>query len=503
MPSTSQYKPVVLWGIEEGFDIYVESLNDSGIQIAAFIDSNNKEYLLNKPNKKNFPNTKIFSNIYDFFARPLSGGHAVQEHYEILNESEFARRREEFEDCPVIVTATDPFDETSFLFHAERIVSLIGTQGRILHPVVLADVSRLTYPGRIFHTGFPGSGNLLNVTILNHLMKRRGVLDHGRKEARYMHLAQNYFLMVKRLLKDIFPDCTAMDEMAVHGEKTALRLYFNDKENDLVHIVYNNRNYLGTDFYSVHEIPRKDTCALFKDKGYDIIFSIRNPLDVILSYANKISFKNPHLLINNLDWFEDTAEIIKHYFESYIENKKYSHFMFYEKTCGKPEPTIRELAKIVGVSLCDEDIAEIWRLFGFKELAPQHLWRPGVSKWREYFSKENIDILKKHKYDELLSLFGYTDRINYDENIYRCEKSSNNDDLNLPFPWFALNDYFAHEHFGKKISIVYPKYVYNENIYNSWYAFTTNQEYLNEWLRPNHRSRLDIISSAADGLKTD
>ncbi len=70
-------------------------------------------------------------------------------------------------------------------------------------------------------------------------------------------------------------------------------------------------------------------------------------------------------------------------------------------------------------------------------------------------------------------------------------------------PWFALNDYFAHEHFGKKISIVYPKYVYNENICNSWYAFTTNQEYLNEWLRPNHRSRLDIISSAADGLKTD
>ncbi len=501
MPSTSQYKPVVLWGIEEGFDIYVESLNDSGIQIAAVVDLNNEKNLLDKSDKKNFRIRKIFSNIRGSFAGPVTGGHAVEERHDTLSESEFAGRRKEFEDYPVIVTATDPFDETSFLSHAERIVSLIGTQGRILHPVVLADVSKLTYPGRIFHTGFPGSGNLLTVSILNHLMERRGALNHSRRETHYMHLAQNYFLMVKKFLRDIFPNCTAIDEMAGCWEKTALRLYFNDKNNDLIDIVYDSRNYLGTDFYSVHEIPKEETCAALKDKGYDIIFSIRNPLDVILSYANKISFKNPHLLINNLDWFEDTVKVVKNYFEAYIENKKYSYFVFYEKTCSEPEAAIGELAKIVGVSLRSENVAETWRLFGFKKLASKHLWRPGVSKWREYFSKDHIDILKKYNYDKLLAHLGYADRIIYDENRYKCKKSTNNDDLNLP--WFALNDYFAHEYMGKKKSITYQEYIYDENICNSWYAFTTNQEYLDELLRTNHRSHLDIISSAMDGLKTD
>ena len=89
---------------------------------------------------------------------------------------------------------------------------------------------------------------------------------------------------------------------------------------------------LMSNFYSTHSCF--ETVDYFKKLNYKICCTIRDPLETIISFANKLSYNSPEKLLNNINFFEKVIKRINDYhYASYNINfikfeKPYNDYYF-------------------------------------------------------------------------------------------------------------------------------------------------------------------------------
>ena len=183
-----------------------------------------------------------------------------------------------------------------------------------------------------------------------------------------------------------------------------------------------------------HQEGNKQNIAFFKDRGYKIIFMIRDPRDRVVSYAYKIKKFNPRLnrsiedlmLATMKEYGRTTYQYISktrqykrmgdfsQYYSLYLPWLDYPELLvvYFEnlvgpKAGGSLELQLAEIEKIANfleLTVTDEQIMNVAdNLFGgtfsFRD--------PKIGRWKEFFNENHKKAFKATKMGQFLIDFGY------------------------------------------------------------------------------------------------
>jgi len=301
---------------------------------------------------------------------------------------------------------------------------------RLTHPVFIAKYLQLDYTGRVFAFGFPGSGNVLMLRILREIQpsidEQRGV---GEKEERITRLAQEYDTDLRAILESTFQAAGSGPANQGVCHKDLVNIKFNFHEGSWIDIYsVPSSFYLSRGLHSSHEPLDNDVFDLYTEMNYQIFCALRNPLDILVSVAAKVSRdgaagkpappRRPQRILSDLDWFTEMASTLQKYYQKILNRQNRICVIRYEELIEKPNETIRNIAVSLGLDPAEVDAEGIWKKVGFRPLAANHLWRPGTGKWREFLSRGHFDILTNLGYRNLMRNLGYDCGWGFDSKRY-------------------------------------------------------------------------------------
>jgi len=322
----------------------------------------------------------------------------------------------------------------------------------IRHPSILIDILPLNLRGRICLFGFPGAGNLTTVSIINKLLENTEE-NLGEKEHNIIGYAVNAHMEMESCLsgfREILPYLShpnsGMNRSSFRFLKKG-RVMTDDNLKDILEVEVPDRNMTPSRFFSCHQMPSEDHIDYAQKNQLVTFVQIRNPLDNIVSAANKFVFGNPECLLGNYEWFKDMAKALSMYMERYHKHKNKIKFIRYEDLISSPRETIEMIMDLLPI--CDDTIEpdELWSEIGFQPLREAHYWRPGEGKYREYLDKRHYKILDDLGVLELSSSLGYD--ISEESFKDTCPKSKIPEDLKRKVEIF---DYFFSVYHAKEIT---------------------------------------------------
>ncbi|MBF0118030.1 MAG: sulfotransferase domain-containing protein [Desulfobacterales bacterium] len=404
---------VILWGIGDFAKEYVYYLNEASIKLAACVDINH--------------HGEKFRDI------------------EILSPEEFCKNRVSFTDFPIIPTGRNKDNVSEFYNQCSEIINHYGIKDfKILHPSFLADFIDMNYQKKPVVIGFPGVGNQLFRAILTNLYQKPSI-SHNSKEQLFDKLAREHIYELKRTLDQAF-FIYMDDNWSIAYPTSITTIYYSTTAKDGMITIdgLQAKPFLSLErIYQTHEVLNEEVVNHFKRFNNLIFFMIRHPLDILVSVAFKLTlfqedridklfypelandlYKSDSILreqwglsrLNKIDWFEPIAITLRDYLINYLNVKQNVFTVRYEGLTTDPIENIFQICCQLNIDKSRNEIEMLWKKLGFKPIKKGgHYFRPGYGKWRLYFTKNHLDVLKKLGYDELLNELNYD--VDWDHNI--------------------------------------------------------------------------------------
>ncbi len=431
---------VILWGLGDYTDSYIGLLNDAKINCKCIIDS--------------YSDTDHYLGLT------------------VISPDEYKRKVEDFESIPVVIIARSRTGQSRFahvLQHATNFLRLHRT--RFLHPVKLSDFINVTFPDRIYISGFPGSGNVLLRAVVGEFLNSCAHTHTAATPVQsLMHeLSLEHHEILLNTLDSLF---IGSDLMVRHDSltHTGKFVYSGARKDEFVRIFdIKTKHHLSEEICSRHDLFEPETVNEHRKLGYKILVPIRNPLDTIISNAFKYEhttvyidpdtipdssqseFKTMlgHARIHDYKWFHDIAESI-HGFYSNLFQVKDAFLVKYEDVISKPFDMLKHIAGFIGLDKVSEDtIMSIWRKTGFKPLSNKaHYFKPGSGKWEKYLDGKHLAILKELGFEDLMVEFGY----DFPTSVLGEDNKSRPAPNHYIDLFLSLHDQIQHINFGKVIS---------------------------------------------------
>ena len=164
---------------------------------------------------------------------------------------------------------------------------------------------------------------------------------------------------------------------------------------------------------SSHEPLSSEALAFFGKQGLNIIQILRNPMDIMVSNAAKMtSFAGqrcPQFLLNDRRWVADMTDVLATYARGILRRGNRCHTIRYETLLEKPAEVIQGLAHFVGIDLGPDDCREIWSSVDRQTLSDDigHFWEPGEGKWRDFIPPHMADVICAPEMIDLWRRMGY------------------------------------------------------------------------------------------------
>lgn len=174
-----------------------------------------------------------------------------------------------------------------------------------------------------------------------------------------MAYSQDYFLKTLNLLKKIFPKSTNIYPQYISQYDSIFVIRHKEIDDEIIY-KYKNRNFLLNRFMSTHSLPSRKHISFYCEKNFKIFFSVRNPVHILISFANKQMFGRPDFFLKNYEWFENLAVTVKKFYELMFVFRNHT-VLHYEKTILEPVNTIQELAKLLNLEIDNTHSLQIWK----------------------------------------------------------------------------------------------------------------------------------------------
>ncbi|KJR41602.1 Sulfotransferase [Candidatus Magnetoovum chiemensis] len=450
-----EHKPekVILWGVCDFAAKYIEYLREANIAIDFFVDS--------------------YKHGTDFNG------------YKVISSSEYRNRFNDFRHTPVVITGRSANYEDRFVQIAVHIINYLGIADvQILHPAFVEKYITMDCEGKPAVLGFTGSGNALLIRIIEALIERNHDEKCGYKESVFKKLYAEHYNSIIAFFNDIFYINGA--HYVYHGSSHFGKFAYNAIKTDsfiAIHYLKTNHHIINT-LPFCHTLPNETIIDRFKSMGRNkLFFSIRNPLDIIVSNAFKIhptvvfmyqdddfcrsdsAFRENlgALRLNNLHWFEEMANAVKTYLERIVKHKENNFLIRYENLMDNPVETIGTVSRILNIDIDNSEIEALCSALNRKSLTfnKSHLFRPGKDKWKRYFNKRHISILKRLRYEDLLNEIGYNTDLDDVNNSTINDNNTINYDAAKMKHILSLLDYLAHVEFKRAVHFSYDGILYH------------------------------------------
>jgi hypothetical protein len=294
----------------------------------------------------------------------------------------------------------------------------LGLKQLLFHPVYL--VYRIDLPiGGYVCSGYPGSGNMIVQKILQNIICKDSRLSVSESAEVARHYAVSYWSSVCMYLRSCLADSGLwyMQTSPTHKQYGSVYFYSSDcyKRSAMVSGLGVGALFWAQRLTTSHEPPSAESIAFFKRYGFGFVFILRNPLDILVSSAAKMTVSSttgarmPCWLIDNRMWFESMLNSLVGYYSDAMSSIDDLIVVRYEDLLESPYKTVLSLARSVGVCVDVDFLNDVWKKVVGVELSPDigHYWRPGKDKWLEYIPVEYADVIDRSGIVELAKFFGY------------------------------------------------------------------------------------------------
>lgn len=167
-------------------------------------------------------------------------------------------------------------------------------------------------------------------------------------------------------------------------------------------------NALHEELFKTHEAC-SDFPAALVDHGAQVILSVRHPLDILVSVANKASGGGVDLLGDRALLPTFLSGLVA-YYRSFARVAPDRLFRArYEDLFENFDDAIAGLVRFAARARCqDLDPRRIDRsILGVSVATKGHRWRPGAGKWRQYLHEGHADDIRNSGVDRLIEDLGY------------------------------------------------------------------------------------------------
>ncbi len=307
-------------------------------------------------------------------------------------------------------------DGDQFLAACDYAVRELGFSRRCLHLSALCDIFQ--FPARRhLLTGIASSGNMIFQNLLEGILaydSSEPLLQTHAAGRLVASFALQHLESIRRLFSRTIGD-VAVTEVLASGTHERYGQCLVQKEDQYCSLSgLPLRSFAwGSKWTSSHEPMMGPTVDFYKEQGYDIIYILRHPLDVIVSNAGKISSvlsgdRRPRLELDNQQWFTDIVQTVCKHYEALSAHRRELKFVRYEQLMADPVEEIGRLASYVAVDLDAGARRSLWeRLDGAPVAGKGHFWDPRAGKWKEHLGPVHRDIVLQSSLPELAQGFGY------------------------------------------------------------------------------------------------
>jgi hypothetical protein len=290
-------------------------------------------------------------------------------------------------------------------------------RGRMLHLSSLCDIFEFPSGPRYLLTGIASSGNIIFQNLLDAILAQdtsKPLLRRDAVSGEIARFALYHLESIRKLFSETIGDVSTAQVLA-SGTHVNYGQCLVQKEDQYCAVSgLPLRSYAwGERWSSSHEPIERPTVDFFKRQGYEIIYILRHPLDVIVSNAAKISSvlpgrKRPRLALDNLQWFTGILDTVCRHYEGLCAHKSALQFVRYEALIVDPVEEIGRLAGFVNVDMAPDMRRALWeRLNGVPVAGEKHFWDPRAGKWKEHLGAAHRDIVLASKLPQLARAFGY------------------------------------------------------------------------------------------------
>lgn len=302
--------------------------------------------------------------------------------------------------------------DNSFAFPpVPNIWAVPGTPHQIHHPSVFADLIPMDFSGQFVTCGYPGSGNGIVQSLLESIVATTPQRESmnpiaaviAAYVADYRQKLDSVFSSEKSTLALEFPPqwATYMDVNA------SVRLHTQGNRSAIFGLPI--RNYVCERVHKSHE-PFGTKISSMIHGGANCILTVRNPLNTLVSIANKVAAGGIDLL--GTEWlFRMVARGLVSYYRSFAQalENNHIHCIRYEEVQTRFEHISEFLGALCNVELSSEEIGTLKdRLLNKPVSLPGHLWQPEIAeKWRLYLSEYHLGLLWEEGIDDIFKMLGY------------------------------------------------------------------------------------------------
>ena len=251
---------------------------------------------------------------------------------------------------------------------------------------------------KIYHFSFPGSAAHLNYEIISHFLKKNLNQDYLLRDNSNSTLSK-YILNIKRkhenkyrkVIKFLQNNDSEIIFQSIGHKKNLFMIKKKGRDKNFQKrkfLINFDRMSLMSNFYCTHSCC--ETVDYFKKLNYKICCTIRDPLETIISFANKLSYNSPEKLLNNINFFEKVIKRINDY--HYASDNV--NFIKFEKPYN--DYYFNNLKRLIKID--QKDIIFIKDNFLYKKISdnPYHFWKPEENKITKYINYFHLKVLKKN-----------------------------------------------------------------------------------------------------------
>ncbi|MGD9726884.1 MAG: sulfotransferase domain-containing protein [Alphaproteobacteria bacterium] len=307
----------------------------------------------------------------------------------------------------------------------------IGISNPLIHPAALATLFRADLSGHISVIGIQGSGNTLLSRIIIALLRLRPVTEAnlnasliGRALA-FANLAYEFqqlaFGVISESIGDGVPSYVNpapwLQGRSIYECRTS-------KGRSIQIAGIPSLEFLFQPALIEHIVPSQRHIQKLADKKYKFVGCLRNPLDALVSFANKhdtIESTGGQSGLDHDTWFSDAVATFIDWFKAFGQIRDFIAVVNFETLIGSPTESIISLAHAIGVDASNAEASAIWERLSYRQIEDAELghFREGrVGAWS--------DALSNKRKSELLAI-GFPDlmrSIGYDKDADRLERSA-------------------------------------------------------------------------------
>lgn len=276
------------------------------------------------------------------------------------------------------------------------------------HPAVLADLINADLSDRVVVCGFPGSGNGIVQTTVEHLLPMRQALPLHAETHSMSAFVANYMGLIGSLLSEFSGKVGGKGpSMATWRENVVSATWLIG--DDRAHLYgIPSRNYLVETVHKTHE-PLEFKVSRMMRQGAKGILILRHPLDIVVSIAKKLSYVGV-MLLEEENLFRILVRGIANYYHSGFKFAM-EHGMLvvrYEQCIGDYEAFVDRAGQYLGCAINEEFVADLkLRLLGRPVSGAGHLWSPSAGKHRQYLPSQYVDIAREEGLEKICALLDY------------------------------------------------------------------------------------------------